>query len=238
MPKEVLKGVHAGRRDFLKTTTMAGMAATLPGTVLQNSERIVKTGNTGNRRKLLLLSGYPKAYERFIESVKSIKEFEFTVVSIQPDYQKPQEILKTIQSVAPLRLLGPNAPALPRNIRDYHGMGRGVTPEVSFPPDLEVTMGGFSKDLKEFVMWPGRIQAGIMDTDRLSYNQTLPEFKNMRRYCSNRAELKIKEADAFQRKIVGVHHVMVAGIYTKDIREEMIRLNANVTGPIDSLPPV
>ena len=117
-------------------------------------------------------------------------------------------------------------------------MGRGVTPEVSFPLGLEVTFGGFSKDLKEFVMWPGRVQPGVNDTDRPSYNQTMPEFKNMRRYCSNRAELKIKEVDAFLQKIVGIHHVLVAGVYTKELREEMMRLNVTVVGPVDSAPPM
>jgi hypothetical protein len=151
------------------------------------------------------------------------------------DIEKSSTVLR--HCVAPLHLLGRDAPALPHNLRDYHGMGRGVTPEVSFPSGLDVTMGGFTKDLKEFVMWPGRIQAGVNDTDRLSYNKLLPEFKDMRRYCSNRAELKIKEAEVFHQKIVGVHHVMVAGIYTKELREEMIRLNANVIGPIDSLTP-
>jgi L-fucose isomerase-like protein len=485
------KEVHVGRRDFLKTTTMAGMAATLPETLLQNSANVMRPEIRGNKRKLLLLSGYPNAYEHLIQSIKSIKEFECTVVSIQTNYQKPQEIIKTIQTeapdilffgmpgtlnpgnipvalgyldvpvilfpsnldlimleadvaaafrangtnaalanseahaielikilaapkllqgkraviygrpfdsssvpshnlnaevvykrtgvslefrpleelepllasvdlasagkemerwkkeaasiveptdkqllesckmyvllrsiiekeglsgismdclnfsfnskpalptpclafarlrdegfavpceadvcgmlssmvlqeisrkpsyfcnvssvdvekssavlrhcVAPLRLLGRNAAALPYNLRDYHGMGRGATPEVSFPPGLEVTFGGFSKDLKKFVMWPGRIQVGINDTDRLSYNRLLPEFKNMRRYCTNRAELKIKEVDVFLQKIVGIHHVLAAGSYTKEIREEMIRLNVDVIGPIDSAAPV
>ena len=140
--------------------------------------------------------------------------------------------------VAPLRLLGRNTAALPYNLRDYHGTGRGVTPEVTFPPGLEVTFGGFTEDLKEFVMWPGKIQEGIMDTDRLSYNPLLPEFKNMRRYCSNRAEVKVREVDVFHQNIVGVHHVMVAGIYTNELREEMIRLNVDVIGPIDSSAPV
>ncbi len=490
MLKDYHQGAHVGRRDFLRTTTMAGMAVTLPEAVLQNTERAVKPENRGNKRKLLLLSGYPKAYENLIQSVKSIKEFQFNVVSIQPNYQKPQEIIKTIHTeapdilffgmpgtlnpgnipvdlgyidvpvillpsnldlimleadvaaafrangtnavlanseshaielikilvapkllqgkraviygrpfnsasvpsrnldaetiykrtgvrlefrpveelkplletvdlasaekemekwkkeaasiveptdkellesakmyvllrsiiekeglsgismdclsfsfnaeellpvpcmafaklrdegftlpceadvcgmlssmvlqeisrkpsyfcnvssvdveksstvlrhcVAPLRLLGRDAAALPYNLRDYHGMGRGVTPEVSFPPGLEVTFGGFTKDLKEFVVWPGKIQAGINDTDRLSYNQMLPEFKNMRRYCANRAEIEIKEADVFLQKIVGIHHVLVAGIYTKELREEMIRLNVDVIGPLDSAAP-
>ena len=112
-----------------------------------------------------------------------------------------------------------------------------MTPQVSFPIGLEVTMGGFTKDLRNFVAWPGRIQAGIDDTNRPSFENPPPEMKNMRRYCSNRAELKINEADAFFQKIVGIHHVMVAGIYTKALREEMIRLNVNLIGPMDSSAP-
>lgn len=102
---------------------------------------------------------------------------------------------------------------------------------VSFPTDLDVTFGGFSKDLKEFVMWPGKIQGGIDDTNGLASEE-------MRRYCSSRAELNIKEVDVFLQKIVGIHHVLVAGIYTKELREEMIRMNVNVIGPIDSVTPV
>jgi len=490
MPKENYSGIHVGRRDFIKATTMASMAATLPGALAQDSEGVVKPGNKGNKRKLLLLSDFPNAYERLIQSVKSIKEFEFTVVSTQANYQKPQEITRTIQTeapdilffglprtslnsgnipvsldyidvpvillppildlimleadvaaafrakgtnallanseehaielikilaaprllegkraiiygrpfdsssvparnltaesiykrtgarleyrpldelkplletvdpasakkemerwkkeataiveitdeallecckmyvllrsiidkealsgvsidclsftfspkpilpfpclaftrlrdegfavpceadvcgmlssmvlqeisqkpsyfcnissvdreksstvlrhcVAPLRLLGRNAAALPYRLRDYHGIG-GVTPEVSFPIGLEVTLGGFTKDLKSFVAWPGRIQEGIHDTDRPSYDSPAPGSKNMRRYCTNRAELKIKEADVFLQRIVGIHHVMVAGVYTKALREEMIRLNVNVIGPVDSAAP-
>jgi hypothetical protein len=138
--------------------------------------------------------------------------------------------------VAPLQLLGRNAAALPYRLRDYHGVG-GVTPQVTFPIGLEVTMGGFTKDLRNFVAWPGRIQAGIDDTNHPSFDSPVPELKKMRRYCTNRAELKIKDADVFFQKIVGIHHVMVAGIYTKALREEMIRLNVNLIGPIDSAAP-
>ena len=482
--------IHVGRRDFLKTTAMASMAATLPGAFAQNPASVVRAPIKGNKRKLLLLSDLPDGYEKLTQSVKAIKEYEFTVVSAKAEYQKPQEMIKTIQTeapdilffglpraslnagsiptsldyidvpivllppnldlimleadvaaafrakgtnallanseahaielmkilaaprllegkraviygrpfdsssvparnltaeaiykrtgvlleyrpieqlksllesvdpagakkemerwkkeaasiveitdeallecckmyvllrsiidkeglsgvsidclsftfspkpilpfpclaftrlrdegfavpceadvcgmlssmmlqeisqkpsyfcnissvdieksqtvlrhcVAPLRLLGRDAAALPYRLRDYHGMG-GVTPEVAFPIGLEVTLGGFTKDLKNFVTWPGRIQAGIHDTDRPSYENPKPEYKKMRRYCTNRAELKIKEADAFLQKIVGIHHVMVAGIYTNALREEMIRLNVNLIGPLDSSAP-
>jgi hypothetical protein len=150
------------------------------------------------------------------------------------DIEKSSTVLR--HCVAPLQLLGRNAAALPYRLRDYHGVG-GVTPQVSFPIGLEVTMGGFTKDLQNFVAWPGRIQAGIDDTNHPSFDSPVPELKKMRRYCSNRAELKIKEADVFFQKIVGIHHVMVAGIYMKALREEMIRLNVNLIGPIDSSAP-
>jgi len=146
------------------------------------------------------------------------------------DIEKSSTVLR--HCVAPLQLLGRNAAALPYRLRDYHGMG-GVTPQVSFPIGLEVTMGGFTKDLKSFVAWPGIIQPGIDDTNRPSFENPTPELKNMRRYCSNRAELKIKDAEVFFQKIVGIHHVMVAGIYSKALREEMIRLNVNLVGPVD-----
>jgi hypothetical protein len=493
--RKMMKGncgcAHVGRRGFIMTTTMAGVAAALPEVALaQNSANVARPVNRGNKRKLLLLSDSPESYERLIQSVKAIREFEFSVVTAKTDYQKPQEVSKIIQTeapdmlffglprtslnsgnipvsldyigvpmillppipdlimmeanvaaafrvkgsnallanseahaielmkilaaprllegkraviygkpfdstsvpsrnltaesiynrtgvrlefrpieqlealletvdlagakkemarwkkeaasiveptdeallesckmyvllrsiiekealsgisidclsfsfnskrkipppclaftrlrdegfampceadvcgmlssmvlqeisqkpsyfcnissvnieksstvlrhcVAPLRLLGRNAAALPYRLRDYHGVG-GVTPQVSFPIGLEVTMGGFTKDLENFVAWPGRIQAGIDDTNKPSFDSPVPELKKMRRYCSNRAELKIKDADVFFQKIVGIHHVMVAGIYMKALREEMIRLNVNLIGPIDSSSP-
>jgi L-fucose isomerase-like protein len=151
------------------------------------------------------------------------------------DHEKSRTVLR--HCVAPLQLLGRDADPLPYRLRDYHGTGRGATPEVSFPVGTEVTFGGFTKNLDKFVMWPGRIREGVYDMDRLSYNQYMPEFKNMRRYCSNRAEVEIKEVDDFYQNIVGVHHVMVAGIYTKELREEMMRLNVDVIGPLDSAAP-
>jgi hypothetical protein len=50
-----------------------------------------------------------------------------------------------------------------------------VTPQVSFPIGLEATMGGFTKDLKNSVAWPGRIQAGIDDTNRPSFDSPVSE---------------------------------------------------------------
>ena len=134
--------------------------------------------------------------------------------------------------VAPTKLLGAEAPALPYNLRDYHGMGRGAVPEVEFPVGLEITMGGFSKDLKEFVLWPGRTIARVKDTDTPSF----PGVK-MRKFCSNHLEAKIKDVDSFLQKIAGCHHIMVAGSYTKAIRKAMLRMGIRTIEPADSTAP-
>jgi hypothetical protein len=129
--------------------------------------------------------------------------------------------------VAPLKLLGRDKPALKYRIRDYHGLG-GATPEVEFPVGVEITMGGFTKDLKNFVAWPGRIQPEIMDTTTPSFAGT-----TMLKYCSNRAEVKVKEVDRFLQNIAELHYTMVAGSYTKALCDEMLRQNASMVGPLD-----
>ncbi len=155
------------------------------------------------------------------------------------DTKKSVTILR--HCVAPIRLLGPDAEPLPFKLRDYHGFGRDTVPEVEFPIGLEVTMGGFSKDLKDFVIWPGRIQPGIHDMETPSF-KNVPEnapatMKNMRRYCSNRAEVKIRYVDRFLQSIAGIHQIMVAGIYTEAIYEATARMNVNVIAPPDMRPP-
>jgi hypothetical protein len=149
--------------------------------------------------------------------------------------QKSSTVLR--HCVAPVKLMGREAPPLPYNLRDYHGMGRGVTPEVEFPTGVEVTMGGFSKDLKDIVLWPGRIQPGIKDTSRPSFEKAPPGLEKMRMFCSNRAEVKIKDVDRFLQNISGIHYVMVAGSYTNALRDAMLRMNVNIIGPPDSTAP-
>jgi L-fucose isomerase-like protein len=139
--------------------------------------------------------------------------------------------------VAPLKLMGREAPPLPYNLRDYHGMGRGVTPEVEFPVDVEVSTGGFSKDLKSFVLWPGRTIARVKDTDRPSFANAPPEMQKMRMFCSNHTEIKIKDISSFLQNIAGCHHVMVAGTYAKAVRDAMLRMNVNIVGPTDLAAP-
>jgi len=147
------------------------------------------------------------------------------------DTQKATTVLR--HCVAPVRFMGRDAAPLPYIIRDYHGMG-GATPEVQFPIGAEVTLGGFSKDLKNFLLWPGRIQEGVKDTNRPSFEN--PPSK-MRRYCTNRAEVKLKEIDRFLQNIAGIHQVMVAGSYTQAIQQALLRMNVTITSPADSTPP-
>ena len=97
--------------------------------------------------------------------------------------------------------------------------------------------GGFTKDLKNFVVWPGRIQPEVMDTKTPSFANATGDAAKMLKYCSNRAEVKIKEVDRFMQNIAEIHHTMVAGNYANALRDEMIRVNANIVGPMDASAP-
>ncbi len=165
----------------------------------------------------------------FLQEISRKPSFFYNVSAV--DTQKSTTVLR--HCVAPVRFLGQEAAPLPYIIRDYHGMG-GVTPEVQFPIGAEVTLGGFSKDLKNFLLWPGRIQEGVKDTNRPSFEN--PPSK-MRRYCTNRAEVKIAEIDRFLQNIAGIHQAMVAGTYADAIQQALQRMNVTITGPVRSAAP-
>jgi hypothetical protein len=107
----VLKGdhkeIHVGRRDFMKTTTMASVAATLPATKIvgQDTGSPSKPSPAGMKRKLLCLSSSPERYEKFVESIKSVGGKDLLVSSIKANYQNPQEIIQTVHSQKPDILL-------------------------------------------------------------------------------------------------------------------------------------
>jgi hypothetical protein len=62
-------------------------------------------------------------------------------------------------------------------------------------------------------------------------------MEKMRKFCSNRAEVQIKDVNQFMQNIAGIHHIMVAGIHTRAIRDAMLRMNVNVIEPPDSAAP-
>ena len=161
----------------------------------------------------------------FLQETSRKPSFLSNVLSV--NLQQSSTVLS--HCVSPLRLLGANASPLSYKLRDYHGMGQGVVPEVEFPIGIEVVTGAFSKNLKNFVVWPGRIQIGAK-TDAPTDKPSFPSgFRRMT--CSNYAELKIREADRFLQNIAGIHHIMIAGNYSKAMNDALLRMNVSIIGP-------
>jgi hypothetical protein len=145
------------------------------------------------------------------------------------DLQKSTAILR--HCVAPLKLMGWDAPPLNYNLRNYHGLRKGATAEVEFPMGIDVTLGLFKKDLKSFVLWPGRTQSTAKDTDRPLLENVPPAYAKVRKYCSNQLTVKFKDIDRLHQNLAGSYHAMIAGTYDKALREEMIRMGVNIIRP-------
>jgi hypothetical protein len=104
MQKEDQKPVCVDRRDFIKATTLAGMAGTLSGAhrLAQDTPMFSKPRNAGKTRKVLFVSDSPSGYEKLINSIKSIREYEFQVIPIQLSLQqKPQEVAASVREMSP-----------------------------------------------------------------------------------------------------------------------------------------
>lgn len=168
-----------------------------------------------------------------LQEISGRPSFQSNVSSV--NLQDSSTILR--HCVAPTKIYGPDAPQQPYILRDYHGMGKGGTPEITYPVGLDVTIGGFSKDLKDFAVWPGRVKAGIDDRATPSFKNAPPEMQKMRKYCTNMAELKVKDVHGFMKSIVGIHHNMIAGSYGKAISDALVRMNVNVVAPPDMTAP-
>ncbi len=147
------------------------------------------------------------------------------------DLQKSITILR--HCVAPLQLMGRDASPLPYNLRDYHGLGRGATPEVEFPGGIEVTLGLLSKDLKSFILWPGKTQSRTGDANPLVLENAPSANSKVRKYCSNQLTVKFKDIGRLHQNLAGCHHVVIAGAHEKALREEMMRMGVNIIGPSD-----
>ena len=141
------KGIHVSRRGFFKTTALASMAATFPAAVLpatslagQSTLSGLKPSPAGTKRNLLFLSDVPENYEKLIESIKSIKEYEILVTSMKVDFRKPQNVLKSIQdSNADILLIRlPGIGTSSRHIAE--GMGTLDIPVILLPQNLDLIM--------------------------------------------------------------------------------------------------
>jgi hypothetical protein len=151
------------------------------------------------------------------------------------DLQKSIAVLR--HCVAPLQLMGRNAPPLAYNLRDYHGLGKGATAEVEFPMGVDVTLGLFSKDLKSFVLWPGKTQSRVNDIESTPISNAPASSVKVRKYCSNQLAVKLKDIDRLHQNLAGCHHVMISGTYEKALREEMMRMGVRIIGPSDMSSP-
>jgi hypothetical protein len=202
--------------------------------------------------------GIPAVCEADVCSLLSSMVFE--KVSGKPSYmanvssvnkKKSSTVLR--HCVAPLKFLGPDHPQLPYELHDYHGLGKGLVPKVEFPVGIEVTMGLFSKNLKDFILWPGRTCEGVDDVDEpfimpdmpmpkpkmdgpepKRMNRPFPPRDPMDRFCANRAEVEIKDVDRFYQNIAGLHYIMVAGNHVKETADVLSTENVNIIGPLDS----
>lgn len=102
---------------------------------------------------------------------------------------------------------------------------------------IDVTLGLFSKDLKSFVLWPGKTQSRVKNTDRSPLENAPPANVKVRKYCSNQLTVKLKDIDRLHQSLAGCHHVMIAGTYEKALREEMMRMGISIIGPSDMSSP-
>jgi hypothetical protein len=90
---------NVGRRDFIKTTAMASVAASIPGAALLNQNAVKPSESKAGRtqKKVLCLSNSPQFHERLVQSIKSIPGINFLVTLTGVDYQKPKEVLRAIK---------------------------------------------------------------------------------------------------------------------------------------------
>ncbi|MBN1568640.1 MAG: twin-arginine translocation signal domain-containing protein [Acidobacteria bacterium] len=163
----------------------------------------------------------------FMQEISGKPSFMCNVVSVKV----PSSIIILSHCVAPLKLNGADAAPMRYRLHDYHNFGRGVVPEVEFPVGAEVVTGGFSKNLRSFSVWPGRIQSQAKNTDSSSGKML------MLNVCANTMEVRIRDAEHFLQNITGIHHIMVIGNYAKEIEDALHTMNMDIDRPSDLTPP-
>jgi L-fucose isomerase-like protein len=163
----------------------------------------------------------------FLEEISRKPSFMANVLSV--DLQKSKFLFS--HCVSPLKLDGVNSAPMRYRLHDYHNMGRGVVPEVEFPVGKEVIVGAFSKNLKSFTLWPGRIQSQVKETEKTTAGGMGLNA------CANTMEVKIKDAGHFLQNIASIHHIMITGNYKKDIEDALTGMNVTLVGPSDHSAP-
>ena len=145
MQKEDTKPVRIDRRDFIKTTTLTGIAGTLPGAGLlaQDTPIPPRPRNTGKTRTVLFVSNSPSNYEKLIDSIKAIREYEFEVIPLQVSLQlKPQEVVRSVRELRPdILMLRPSVRTADGNIGNIAAsMAEMDIPVILVPVNLDLIM--------------------------------------------------------------------------------------------------
>lgn len=164
----------------------------------------------------------------FLETITQKPSFMCNLMTLDAR----NSMMNVSHCAAPLKLNGSNAASMEYMLHDYHGFGKGVVPEVRFPPGSTVITGGFSKDLKSFALWPGRIQTQVTDTA-----QAKPESGRMLNVCANTMDVKIRDADRFLQNAPGLHQIMILDNYTRTIENALFGMHMKLVGPTDFTAP-
>ena len=162
------------------------------------------------------------------EEISRKPSFMCNLMSVDPQGSK----ITVSHCVAPLKLKGRDKPPLKYRLHSYHGFENGAVPEVEFPRNGHVLTGGFSKDLKSFALWAGRIESQVMDTENAR-----TENGPIDTACANTMDVRIKDIDRFLQNIPGLHQIMILGDYSGGIKDALTGMHVKLVGPVDFTPP-
>ena len=139
------KTVRVDRRDFIKATTLAGMAGTFSGAsgIAQNAPIPSRPRTVGKTRKVLFASDSPSSYEKLIDSIQAIREYEFQVIPIPVSpQQKPQEVARSVRELSPdILMIRPTVRTAVGNIGNIAvSMADLNIPIILLPVNLDLIM--------------------------------------------------------------------------------------------------
>ena len=93
MIKAIHCGCHVGKRDFLKTSAVAGAAAALPTASLLAGEasKDSRPRRMGAKSKVLFINDAPEAHSSFVDSIRAIKGMNLQVTSAKINFRQMEE---------------------------------------------------------------------------------------------------------------------------------------------------